>query len=248
MQAPSDPVQSARRAQPRPGSLLVEQGPKDTTPWSPRNPCYNAIELNKTALNAATTVAMAQLSESYQNHDLPPPPPTHQHQGQQSQSHSSQYQQQRRPSQQQQYYQQPSAHHQQQPSQASSSAQHQQVQPPPSSHSKSKSRSFSFHSDKGHRRSVSKPEDHHESAADKEARRLHSKADPTLAMSEVEPSMEAAMMHSQLAPLRAIQHNDTYGNPIGKPSQTIFPGTSTDCFRSRSRQIEPYSQPMGTTP
>jgi len=153
---------------------------------------------------------MAQRSGSYQ-HDLPPPPPTHQQQGQQAHN-SSQYQQDRRPSQQ----------HYQQPSQASASAQASQVQPPPSSHSKSKSRSFSFHSDKNkeHKRSGSKSDDHHESTADKEALRIHSKADPTLAMSEVEPSMEAAMTHSQLAPLRSIQHHDTFGNPIADPDKS----------------------------
>jgi hypothetical protein len=49
-----------------------------------------------------------------------------------------------------------------------------------------KSRSFSFRSDKSHG-SGNRKIDLHETHAEKEAKRLHSKADPTLAMQEAEP-------------------------------------------------------------
>jgi hypothetical protein len=73
----------------------------------------------------------------------------------------------------------------------------------------------------------------HETSAEKEARRLHSKADPTLAMQEAEPCEQpalefdsvrllttlaaevAATVKSSLASLRNIQHKDAFGNPIG---------------------------------
>lgn len=44
-----------------------------------------------------------------------------------------------------------------------------------------KSRAFSFHSDKSHKTDL------HETSAEKESKRLHTKADPTLAMQEMEP-------------------------------------------------------------
>lgn len=47
-----------------------------------------------------------------------------------------------------------------------------------------KSRSFSFRSDKSH---GSNKLDLHETSAEKEAKRLHSKADPSVAMNEAEP-------------------------------------------------------------
>ena len=47
-----------------------------------------------------------------------------------------------------------------------------------------KSRSFSFRSDKSH---GSNKIDLHETSAEKEAKRLHSKADPSVAMNEAEP-------------------------------------------------------------
>lgn len=60
-----------------------------------------------------------------------------------------------------------------------------------------------------------------ETHAEKEAKRLHSKADPTLAISEAEPSVVAAMMtESTFAPLRSVQHKDTYGNSIADPDKS----------------------------
>ncbi|KAK1536141.1 hypothetical protein CPAR01_09683 [Colletotrichum paranaense] len=115
----------------------------------------------------------------------------------------------------------------------------QPVQPPPNaqaqspSHaqnqtphrrSKSRPRTFSFQSNKSHKSSGSHPKiDLHETPEEKEAKRLHSKADPTVAMSEAEPSSEAAvqaMTKTSLAPLRAIQHKDTTGAPIAEPDRS----------------------------
>ncbi|KAL2271132.1 hypothetical protein VTJ83DRAFT_503 [Remersonia thermophila] len=81
-----------------------------------------------------------------------------------------------------------------------------------------RSRTFSFLSDKSRR--SSQKIDLHETSAEKEARRLHSKADPTLAIQEAEPAEVAAMVESSLAPLRSIQHKDAYGNPILDPDRS----------------------------
>lgn len=90
---------------------------------------------------------------------LPPPPPPHQ-------QYSYPNYQQPQPQQQQQQRQQP---------------QHQQKSRP-------KSRAFSFRSDKSEKSGGgSKKQDLTETPAEKEAKRLHSKADPTLAMNEAEP-------------------------------------------------------------
>ncbi|KAM0248042.1 hypothetical protein ACHAQJ_009603 [Trichoderma viride] len=79
------------------------------------------------------------------------------------------------------------------------------------------SRRFSFLSDKTRKNGVTNKIDLHETHAEKDSRRLHSKADPTLAMNEAEPSVEAVMTASSLSPLRAIQHKDTFGNVIADP-------------------------------
>ncbi|PKS06361.1 hypothetical protein jhhlp_007109 [Lomentospora prolificans] len=76
-------------------------------------------------------------------------------------------------------------------------------------HPRKGSRSFSFHSDKSN-----KGPKLFETTAEKESRRLHSKADPTLAMNEAEPAAVQATERSVLAPLRSVQHKDVYGNPI----------------------------------
>lgn len=72
---------------------------------------------------------------------------------------------------------------QQTPSQVSqlSSSQRRQSQRP------RKSRTFSFRSDKSQGSGNNHKIDLHETSAEKEAKRLHSKADPTLAMQEAEP-------------------------------------------------------------
>lgn len=98
--------------------------------------------------------------------------------------------------------------------------QHQQTrQQPPRTPAHGKHRSLSFHSERSHKSSGSK--DLHESHAEKEARRLHTKADPTLAMNEAEPSTIAAMKTEPLsAPLRSIQHKDNFGNVIAEPDKS----------------------------
>ncbi|KAK3695088.1 hypothetical protein B0T22DRAFT_477786 [Podospora appendiculata] len=91
-----------------------------------------------------------------------------------------------------------------------------------------KNRSFSFRSDKSHdsNGNGSKTTAHvksanlHETSAEKEAKRIHSKADPTLAMNEAEPSAVAATGKSVLAPLRNIQHRDAFGNLIADPDRS----------------------------
>ncbi|KAL2112500.1 hypothetical protein VUR80DRAFT_7353 [Thermomyces stellatus] len=111
------------------------------------------------------------------------------------------------------------------------------------------SRSFSFHSDKSnkassHRQSVSRV---HETPEEKESHRLRSKADPTLAMNEAEPSAVAAGERSSLAPLRAIQHRDVFGNPIVEPDRSNPTRNRwerpLDTIRSFEAAIEgPYAQ------
>ncbi|KAK2758821.1 hypothetical protein FQN54_003513 [Arachnomyces sp. PD_36] len=53
-------------------------------------------------------------------------------------------------------------------------------------------------------------------SADAEHRRMHSKADPTLAISEAQPAV-IALEKSNLESLRMVQHKDVYGNPIVDP-------------------------------
>lgn len=90
---------------------------------------------------------------------------------------------------------------------------------------KSRSRTFSFRSDKSSKTEKSqgsvahKAPNLHETHEEKESRRLHSKADPTLAMNELEPSA-VAQEAAQLAPLRSIQHKDTNGVPISDPDRS----------------------------
>lgn len=85
-----------------------------------------------------------------------------------------------------------------------------------------KTRSFSFQSNKSHKSSNSKgnASDLHETHDEKEQKRLHSKADPTLAISEAEPSAVAAMMTQTATPLRSMQHKDSLGNPIADPDKS----------------------------
>ncbi|KAI1774122.1 hypothetical protein F4818DRAFT_93846 [Hypoxylon cercidicola] len=86
-----------------------------------------------------------------------------------------------------------------------------------------KSRAFSFRSDKSQKSANSHPHkvDLHETSAEKESRRPHGKADPTLALTEYEPSMEAQSKGGiNAAPLRTLQHRDIYGNPITDPDRS----------------------------
>ncbi|KAK4230581.1 meiotically up-regulated gene 9 protein [Podospora fimiseda] len=105
---------------------------------------------------------------------------------------------------------------QQYPSQQNSAAQR------PSQPSR-KSRSFSFRSDKSHGSSGNQQQqklDLIETSAEKDAKRLHSKADPLLAMQEAEPAQVAATVKSSLASLRNVQHKDVWGNPIADPDRS----------------------------
>ncbi|KND88632.1 Uncharacterized protein C19C7.04c [Tolypocladium ophioglossoides CBS 100239] len=87
--------------------------------------------------------------------------------------------------------------------------------------SQAKPRSFSFRSDRSHHSGGGSKTEFHETHEEKESRRLHSKADPSLAINEAEPSAVAAMMtQSSHVPLRSIQHKDTWGNPIADPDKS----------------------------
>ncbi|KAM7207647.1 meiotically up-regulated gene 9 protein [Naviculisporaceae sp. PSN 640] len=93
--------------------------------------------------------------------------------------------------------------------------------PPPAQTQSRKSRSFSFRSDKSHgSNNNSNKIDLHETHLEKEAKRLHTHADPTMAMSEQQPSEVAANVKSSLASLRAMQHKDVYGNIIAEPDRS----------------------------
>ncbi|KAL8377847.1 hypothetical protein RB595_008501 [Gaeumannomyces hyphopodioides] len=145
---------------------------------------------------------------------VPPVPPSHFYQQQQQQQQQAQV-----------YYQQP----QQAPGQDPYQQQNWQQPPPPQQpqHSSQgsgsdghpragqRNRTFSFQSNKSH-----KSTELVETSAEKEAKRLHSKADPTLAMSEAEPGVVAATVKSSLAPLRNMRHKDMHGNMIDDPDRS----------------------------
>ncbi|KAI1431010.1 hypothetical protein GGR50DRAFT_690056 [Xylaria sp. CBS 124048] len=96
-----------------------------------------------------------------------------------------------------------------------------QQQQQPQQRTRPKSRAFSFRSDKSHKsaNSHSYKINLTETSAEKEAKRLHSKADPRMALEEREPAMEAQTV-SERPPLRAIQHRDANGNPIADPDRS----------------------------
>ncbi|KAI5927636.1 hypothetical protein F4810DRAFT_273434 [Camillea tinctor] len=87
-----------------------------------------------------------------------------------------------------------------------------------------RSRGFSFRSDKSHKSagdSHGHKADLHETSAEKEAKRLHGKADPRMALSEIEPAMQAQVAGEVITlPLRSIQHKDAFGNPITDPDRS----------------------------
>ncbi|KAJ5111345.1 hypothetical protein N7532_001880 [Penicillium argentinense] len=80
-----------------------------------------------------------------------------------------------------------------------------------------RSRGFSVKSDNSHRTSTSghKSQKSHSSETheEKERRNLHTKADPLVAMNELQP-MAVALEKSNLGSLRDMQHKDQYGNII----------------------------------
>ncbi|KAI1488834.1 hypothetical protein F5X96DRAFT_50338 [Biscogniauxia mediterranea] len=87
-----------------------------------------------------------------------------------------------------------------------------------------RSRGFSFRSDKSQKSagdSHAHKADLHETSAEKEAKRLHGKADPRMALSEIEPAMQAQVAGEvATVPLRALQHKDAFGNPITEPDRS----------------------------
>lgn len=88
---------------------------------------------------------------------------------------------------------------------------------PPVSSSPRRSRGFSVKSDNSRRTSTSGNKIHlSESHEEKERRNLHTKADPTVAMNELQPN-DIALQKSNLSSLRDIQHKDQYGNLITDP-------------------------------
>lgn len=151
---------------------------------------------------------------NYNSHPLPPPPPHQQYQGEQqfpSYEASLPQQYQYQPQQSQPYQQRPLPPQKQQ-----------HAAPVSPRHVRTKPRGFSFRSDKSHKSSDS----HHkidltETTAEKESNRLHSKADPTLAMHEAEPAAVAQMTGGAvLKPLSSIQHRDSSGNVIAEPDRS----------------------------
>ncbi|RDW85073.1 hypothetical protein BP6252_02663 [Coleophoma cylindrospora] len=104
------------------------------------------------------------------------------------------------------------------PAPSGQSAQHHY---PQSSRPRAKS-SFSFRSNHSHKSSQGSGHkiDLSESHDEKESRRLQTKADPTMAMSELEPSAVASHQKSSLASIRDIQHKDALGNLIADPDRS----------------------------
>ncbi|KAI1176840.1 hypothetical protein F4777DRAFT_235272 [Nemania sp. FL0916] len=174
-------------------------------------------------------------SASYNHHPLPAPPPQQDqyytpYQQQPAAAHDYQQQPRNQQPQHAQYQQPPQYHRQQQQEQPQPHPQQQQRLPPSAapnpapqqqqSRVRPKSRAFSFRSDKS-QKSANGPAkvDLTETSAEKEARRLHSKADPRMALNEREPAMEAQTVSERPA-LRAIQHKDPLGNPIADPDRS----------------------------
>ncbi|KAK0617919.1 hypothetical protein B0T17DRAFT_495399 [Bombardia bombarda] len=145
--------------------------------------------------------------------NYPPPAPPHSFQSAQQLPYQPQYQAQQ--------YQSPQGYQSfpQQQQQQQQQATPAQQRPAPQTQTR-KSRSISFRSDKSHGSNGNNKLDLHETSKEKEAKRIHSKADPTLAMNEAEPSAVAATVKSSLASIRAMQHRDSFGNPIAEPDRS----------------------------
>ncbi|KAI1978438.1 hypothetical protein LOZ51_000141 [Ophidiomyces ophidiicola] len=78
-------------------------------------------------------------------------------------------------------------------------------------------RMLSFHSNKSEKSQGSKTKEQLvETHREKEANRMHSHADPTRAINELQPSA-IALEKSNLESLRSLQHKDRYGNVITDP-------------------------------
>jgi hypothetical protein len=131
--------------------------------------------------------------------DLPPPPlahhaqpPYHHQQQQSSHPQAEQYQQQSFATSS--HHQQTQQHQEQQQQQQQQQQQRNQAQHNPQSSQSSSKRGFSFHSDKARKNSQDKG---HLSAtaAEKESKRIRSKADPSLAINEAEPGTRTFLSH-----------------------------------------------------
>lgn len=80
---------------------------------------------------------------------------------------------------------------------------------------------FSFRSSHSRKSSGSGQKiDLHETHEEKESKRLTSKQDPSMAINEMEPSAVASGGQTSLAPLRALVHKDSLGNPISDPDRS----------------------------
>ncbi|KAI0023038.1 hypothetical protein F4780DRAFT_777162 [Xylariomycetidae sp. FL0641] len=136
-------------------------------------------------------------STDYGHHPLPAPPSSYQQQNQ-APPPLPQYE--------------PYQQHQPRPSQASQVQKQERTRP--------KSRAFSFRSDKSQKSTNSHPKvDLHETSAEKEAKRLHTHADPRMALNEAEPAARAHESQT-LATLRSMQHKDSTGAPISDPDRS----------------------------
>ncbi|KAK6083761.1 hypothetical protein SCUP234_03620 [Seiridium cupressi] len=177
-------------------------------------------------------------SQDYNHHPLPAPPS----QGQQEQQYSySSYDQSALPqsstttaTQQYQPRQQQPPYSQQKQSSYSQSSypQQQQQQSQKTERQRPRSRGFSFRSDKSQKTDKSGHTGGHahklsgaglqETHAEKAANRLNTKADPTLAMQEAEPSAvaRAAVNFDEKPPLSSLQHKDATGAPIAEPDRS----------------------------
>jgi len=89
----------------------------------------------------------------------------------------------------------------------------------PATHGRERSKStFSLKSGNSHKSNGSAGKvQYNESHQEKESKRLHSKADPTMAMNEEQPFSMAASAGTNLSNLRALQHKDLHGNIIADP-------------------------------
>ncbi|KAF3390489.1 hypothetical protein F1880_009261 [Penicillium rolfsii] len=92
--------------------------------------------------------------------------------------------------------------------------------PQQSSTSPRRGRGFSVKSENSQKSNTSGHKSHKshlsESSQEKARHSLHTKADPTVAMNELQP-MAVALEKPTLGSLRAMEHKDQYGNPITDP-------------------------------
>lgn len=99
-----------------------------------------------------------------------------------------------------------------------------------------KSRSFSFRSDKSH---GSNKLDLHETSAEKEAKRLHSKADPSVAMNEAEPCKSSTphaliIFADAVHQPRSLRHTERpWLRCVASSTRTIWVTPLVRCYSNR---------------